>query len=214
MKMARLANFNKKRAFKAVFLAICAFVAVFVLCAVSVFSISGYVRLSQKDRVFDSVGDIPKQEDIDCILVLGAGLQRDGTPSHMLEDRIKVGVAVLYATSADYILMSGDRSGDYYDEPAAMKKYAYEMGVDPSKILIDNSGFSTFESITRVKDEYGFDNIVVITQKYHLYRALYIAEDCEIDAVGVSADLRPYRNQFIRDIREVLARVKDFLMCI
>ena len=88
------------------------------------------------------------------------------------------------------------------------------MGVESSKILVDNSGFSTFESITCLKDEFGFDNVVVITQKYHLYRALYIAEDCGIDAVGVSADLRTYRNQFVRDIREILARVKDFFMCI
>jgi len=146
--------------------------------------------------------------------VLGAGLQSNGKPSHMLEDRIKVGVDVLDRTGADYILMSGDKSGEYYDEPAAMKKYAEEMGVDPSKILIDDKGFSTYESMTRVKDEYGFDNVVVITQRYHLYRALYIAEDAGIEAVGVSADLRPYRNQFVRELREILARVKDMLLCI
>ncbi len=212
--MAKTAVFNKKTAFGAVFWLVVVLIAVLVLSAITVFSISGYVRLSQNNRVFDSVPDMPEGAEIDCVLVLGAGLQRDGTPSHMLEDRIKVGVEVLNATGADYILMSGDRSSDYYDEPAAMKKYACEMGVDSSKILIDNQGFSTHESITRIKDEYGFDNIVVITQKYHLYRALYIAENCEIDAVGVSADLRPYRNQFVRDVREVLARVKDFLMCI
>ncbi len=206
--------FNKKRAFKAVFWLICIFAGILILAAVTVFSISGYVRVSQKDRVFDTASGLPEMDDIDCIIVLGAGLQRNGKPSHMLEDRIKVGVEAFNSMGADYILMSGDRSSDYYDEPAAMKKYAEEMGVDPSKILIDNQGFSTFESVTRLKDEFGFDNVVVITQKYHLYRALYIAEDCEIDAIGVSADLRPYRNQFIRDIREVLARVKDFLMCI
>ncbi len=212
--MAKPAVFNKKRAFKAVFLIISILLGILFLAAVTAFSISGYVRVSQKDGVFDTAADLPEMEGIDCIIVLGAGLQRNGQPSHMLEDRIKVGVEALNATDADYILMSGDRSSDSYDEPAAMKKYAEEMGVDPSKILIDNFGFSTYESITRVNDEFGFDNVVVITQKYHLYRALYIAEDCGIDAVGVSADLRPYRNQFIRDIREVLARVKDFLMCI
>jgi vancomycin permeability regulator SanA len=132
----------------------------------------------------------------------------------MLEERIKVGVGVLNRTGANYILMSGEKSGEYYDEPAAMKKYAEEMGVDPSRILVDNKGFSTFESMTRVKDEYGFDNVIVITQKYHLYRALYIAEDAGIEALGVSADLRPYRNQFVREIREILARVKDLLLCI
>ncbi len=212
--MAKPTVFNKKRAFKAFFWSIAVLLAIIVFGTVIVFSISGHVRLSQSDRVFDSVAEMPKRDDIDCVIVLGAGLQSNGQPSHMLEDRIKVGVEVLKATDADYILMSGDRSSIYYDEPAAMKKYAEEMGVDPSKILIDNQGFSTFESITRVKDEFCFDSVVVITQKYHLYRALYIADDCGIDAVGVSADLRPYRAQFVRDLREVLARVKDFLICI
>ena len=185
-----------------------------LLCAVFVLGISAYVRFSQTKNVFETADEVSDREGIDCIVVLGAGLQSDGTPSHMLEDRIKVGVNVLNATGAKYILMSGDKSGDYYDEPWAMRKYAEEMGVESSKILVDNSGFSTFESITRLKDEFGFDNVVVITQKYHLYRALYIAEDCGIDAGGVSADLRTYRNQFVRDIREILARVKDFFMCI
>ena len=80
--------------------------------------------------------------------------------------------------------------------------------------MLDGQGFSTFESISRVKDEYGFESIIIITQKYHLYRALYIAEQYEIEAVGVSADLRTYRGQIYRDLREMLARVKDMLMCI
>ena len=109
--------------------------------------------------------------------------------------------------------MSGDDSGIYYNEPAAMKKYAMDQGVPESHILLDGQGFSTYESITRALDVYGFDNIVVITQEYHLYRALHIADRCGIDAVGVSADLRPYSGQILRDAREVLARVKDFFQC-
>ena len=189
-------------------------IAIIFICALSVIAISEYVRLSQSDKVLDLAIDLSQNNKIDCVVVLGAGLQSDGTPSHMLEDRIKVGVDVLDRTGADYILMSGDKSGEYYDEPAAMKKYAEGMGVDSSRIIIDNKGFSTFESMTRVKEEYGFDNVVVITQKYHLYRALYIAEDLGIDVVGVSADLRPYRNQIVREVREILARVKDFFWCI
>ncbi len=150
---------------------------------------------------------------VDCVLVLGAGLKADGTPSHMLEDRIKVGVEALNATGADYILMSGDHSDVYYNEPLAMKKYAMEMGVPEEKILMDGKGYSTNESLTRADKIYNFDNIVVITQEYHLYRALYIADMCDIEAVGVSADLRPYRNQIMREVREILARVKDFFLC-
>lgn len=205
---------GKSRALKVIFGVIVALLCLILLCGIALLGISEYVRLSQTKDVFKTADEVSDREEIDCIVVLGAGLQSDGTPSHMLEDRIKVGVNVLNATGAKYILMSGDKSGDYYDEPSAMRKYAEEMGVESSKILVDNSGFSTFESITRLKDEFGFDNVVVITQEYHLYRALYIADDCGIDAVGVSADLRTYRNQFMRDLREILARVKDFFMCI
>ena len=216
---ARLNNMSarfvgKSRALKVIFGVIVALLCLILLCGIALLGISEYVRLSQTKDVFKTADEVSDREEIDCIVVLGAGLQSDGTPSHMLEDRIKVGVNVLNATGAKYILMSGDKSGDYYDEPSAMRKYAEEMGVESSKILVDNSGFSTFESITRLKDEFGFDNVVVITQEYHLYRALYIADDCGIDAVGVSADLRTYRNQFMRDLREILARVKDFFMCI
>lgn len=182
-----------------------------VICLVA---ISEYVRLSVADKVYLAAQDVADTDGIDCIVVLGAGLKADGTPSHMLEDRIKVGVEVMNATGSEYILMSGDRSDEYYDEPSAMRRYAEDMGVDPSRILVDNSGFSTFESITRAKAELGFDSVIVITQKYHLYRALYIANDVGMDAVGVSADLRTYRGQIARDLREILARVKDFIMCV
>ncbi len=194
-------------------------IAIILLCLlligiIALISISEYVRISTDSAIYSNASELNCIEDIDCIVVLGAGLKADGTPSHMLEDRIKVGVSVLNATSTEYILMSGDRSGEYYDEPAAMKKYAESLGVDPERILIDEKGFSTFESMTRVKNEYGFERVVIITQKYHLHRALYISKCHGIDALGVSADLRGYRGQTVREIREILARVKDFFMCI
>ena len=215
LKMKKLSSYKPQRKILriAVFIAI-VLVSVLLVGVVVTLSISEYVRISTKNSVYQSCDQLVECEKIDCIVVLGAGLKSDGTPSHMLEDRIKVGVSVLNATGIEYILMSGDRSGEYYDEPAAMKKYAEALGVDPERILIDDKGFSTYESMTRVKSEYGFDNVVVITQRYHLYRALYIANEHGVDAVGVSADLRGYRGQYVREIREILARVKDFFMCI
>ena len=175
--------------------------------------LSNYVCISTDSAVYSSPTDLEGYEGFDCVVVLGAGLQADGTPSHMLEDRIKVGVSVLEATGAEYILMSGDHSDQYYNEPAAMKKYAENMGVDPSRILVDGKGYSTYESMTRVISEFGFDKVVVVTQEYHLYRAIYIARDAGIETVGVCADLRPYSGQSTRDMREILARIKDFFMC-
>ena len=192
---------------------IAVFLAAFMLVALAVFIISGAIADSTSERVYGSADNIDETQSFDCVLVLGAGLKADGTPSHMLEDRIKVGADVFGKVNAGCILMSGDRSGDHYDEPAAMRKYAEELGIDPSFIIVDNEGYSTYESIMRAKEIYGFDKIIVVTQEYHLYRALYIADKSGIDAVGIGADLRSYRGQILRDVREILARAKDFFIC-
>lgn len=199
---------RKRRTVKTIVIlaAICLFGMVCVL------GISEYIHLSQMDKIVD-LKDIHEDESVECVVVLGAGLKDDGTPSHMLEDRIKVGVEVFNRTGAKYILMSGDHSDQYYDEPGAMKKYAEGLGVDPSRILIDNNGLSTYDSITRVKSEFGFDNIVIVTQEYHVYRAVYIAEHSDIDAIGVSANLRSYKKQVYFSLREIVARLKDFVWC-
>lgn len=181
-----------------------------VLFVLTCFIISFALADSVSDRILTARQE---GEHYDCIIVLGAGLKTDGRPSDMLEDRIKTGVEIFNTGCADYILMSGDRSGDDYDEPGAMKTYAEMLNVDGKCILLDSQGFSTYESITRAKDIYGFDKVIIITQEYHLYRALYIADRCDIDAVGYSADLRTYRGQAFRDFREILARVKDFFWC-
>ena len=188
-------------------IAILCFIALILICIINL-----VVKGSVRDNIVDTPDALLQNEDVDCIVILGAGLQSNGEPSHMLEDRIKTGVEVFNLIDADFILMSGDCSGEHYDEVGAMKKYALSLGVDENRILLDGQGFSTFESISRVKEQYGFESIVVITQKYHLYRALYIAEQYGIDAVGVSADLRTYRGQTYRDLREIIARVKDFII--
>ncbi len=148
----------------------------------------------------------------DAILVLGAGIKKDGSPSDMLADRIKVGVSLYEAGASDVLLMSGDGARKGYDETATMKRVAVEAGVPESDVVCDTLGLSTYESILRARDEYGAKRIVVVTQEYHLYRALYIADRLGVSAVGVSADLRPYRGQTYRELREILARVKDFMM--
>ena len=204
---------RKRIALRVLLAIVLAVMALVALGALTVLGISEYVRLSTNEQIYQSADDLKDISDVDCVIVLGAGLKADGTPSHMLEDRIKVGVDAFNKVSAGCILMSGDRSGNSYDEPAAMRKYAEELGVDPSLILVDNEGYSTYESIIRAREIYGFDRILVVTQDYHLCRALYIADKNGIDAYGVSADLRTYRGQLMRDVREILARSKDFFMC-
>ena len=146
--------------------------------------------------------------------MLGCQVRSDGTPSHMLEDRLKRGVALYIAGAAPKVLMSGDHGTATYDEVDAMKRYAVEAGIPSEDVFMDHAGFSTYETMSRAIRIFGADKVIVVTQQYHLYRALYIAKALGIEAYGVDADYRQYSGQLARDIREVLARVKDFGMAI
>jgi vancomycin permeability regulator SanA len=149
--------------------------------------------------------------DADYILTLGCGLRPDGSPSDMLADRVTVATDVYVLSEDAVLLMSGDNSGEHYNEVGAMREFAIKLGADGEDIFSDDEGFSTYESVFRAKNEFGAESLIIVTQGYHLYRALYIAKRMGIDAYGVSADLREYRGQTLRDLREVAARVKDFL---
>ena len=95
-----------------------------------------------------------------------------------------------------------------------MKEYAMQNGVPEEDILTDGEGFSTYESLSRAKTVFGIEKLVIVTQKYHLYRALYIAEDMDIEASGCDAALHSYAGQLYRELREILARAKDFVLCL
>lgn len=147
----------------------------------------------------------------DCVLVLGAGVRPDGSPSDMLYDRVRTGLDLYHGGAAPKLLMSGDHGRSEYDEVGCMLGLALEDGVAAADVFLDHAGFSTYESLVRAKEVFGAESLVIVTQKYHLHRALYIAEALGMDAVGVSADRRGYAGQFMRDIREIIARGKDVL---
>ncbi|MGI6197376.1 MAG: SanA/YdcF family protein [Eubacteriales bacterium] len=146
----------------------------------------------------------------DCILVLGAGLKPDGSPSDMLRDRLSFACDLWNEGVSDTVLISGDRASEAYDEVTAMKNYLLAHGVPEEAIVEDPMGYSTSESLKRAKDIFGYENVAVVTQRYHLYRALYIAQKIGLDAKGVNSDPFTYRGQTLRDIREFAARIKDF----
>ena len=162
----------------------------------------------------DELADIAASEKFDCILILGAGIRNDGSPSNMLEDRLKTGMNAYSLGASDIILASGDHSREGYDEVGAMQTYLTENGVNGDAVILDHAGFSTYESLYRAKEIFGVQRVLIITQKYHLYRALYTAEKLGLTAYGVSADLRGYRGEAYRQIREIFARNKDFLFTI
>ena len=171
-----------------------------------------YMTASVKDRIFRSAEEFDPDGTADCILVLGAGVKGE-TPSHMLEDRLLEAIKLYEAGVAPKIIMSGDHSRTDYDEVNVMKAFAIEHGVPSEDIFMDHAGFSTYESIYRAKAIFGVKSIVIVTQKYHLFRALYISDELGVDSVGVGADPRKYSGEAKRQIREVAARTKDMLWC-
>lgn len=152
------------------------------------------------------------QVQADCILVLGASVLPDGTPSGILQDRLDVAIDAYKAGVARKIIMSGDNGTESYNEVYAMKSYAISKGVPSEDIFCDHAGFSTYESMYRAKHVFGVERMVVVTQTYHLYRALYDANGLGMEASGIASDLHEYQNQFHYDVREVPARTKDFFL--
>ena len=175
--------------------------------------INAYVKGSVEDRIIDSQA-AAELTDVDCIIVLGCQVKANGKPSDMLKDRLERGLELYHLGAAPKLLMSGDHGRVEYNEVETMKQYAIDDGIASEDVFMDHAGFSTYESMYRARDIFEADKVIVVTQGYHLYRALYIAEELGIEAYGVAADYNTYAGQSMRDLREVLARVKDFAMAI
>ena len=187
----------------------CVLVCLGILGGLAELGINAFVKDSTKEQILT-----PQQAaaltDVDCILVLGCLVKSDGAPSDMLHDRLQRGVELYDLGAAPKILMTGDHGRDDYDEVAAMKRFAVEAGVPSENVFMDHAGFSTYESMYRARDIFQAKKILIVTQEYHLYRAIYIAESLGLEAYGVASDYRSYSGQLSRDVREMLARVKDF----
>ena len=199
------AVFEKKTVKKLIRIALCAL----TLACVLLIATNATVLLGTSDKILTQE-EAAELTDVDCILVLGCLVRSDGTPSDMLHDRLERAVELYAASVAPKLLMSGDHGQIEYDEVNSMKRYALECGVDSVDIFMDHAGFSTYESMYRAKEIFGADKIVIVTQGYHLPRAIYIARSLGIEAYGVASDQREYRGQAVRDAREALAVTKDF----
>jgi len=190
--------------------------ALLVALGIFVFAANLHVKLSVKNQMFADAEEYVENADdgypADCILVLGAGV-RDGEPSAMLEDRLLAAIKLYENGVAPKILMSGDHEHDNYDEVNVMKSFAIERGVPSEDIFMDHAGLSTYESVYRAKEIFGAQNMVIVTQEYHLYRALYIAKKMGVGSLGVCSDPREYSGEAKREIREIAARTKDMLWC-
>lgn len=181
------------------------------ICAV--LGINRYVKSQTETFIFprESNAEIPK---VDCIMVLGAGLQEDGKPSLVLRDRLERGIELYKQGVSNRLLMTGDHGRSGYDEVAAMKQYAVDAGVPAECIFMDHAGFSTYESMYRARDVFEVKSLAIVTQPYHVYRAVYAARELGMAAYGTPSKETVYRGSWILEWREKLARAKDFVWLI
>ena len=188
-------------------------ISMVMMIGVLLLGVNSFVKLKVRNKIIN-VEDTCELEDVDCIIVLGAAVKNGNTPSRMLSDRLDKSLEVYKTGCTSKILVSGDHGDKYYNEVGVMKNYLIDEGVESSNIFMDHAGFSTYDTMYRAKNIFKAKKVVIVTQQYHLYRALYIAEKLGIEAYGVSAlDVR-YAGQTKRDIREFLAIDKDFVKVI
>ena len=190
----------KKRIWKRLFIAL---LCLALIGGVTVLGINGHVKKSTADQIL-SPEEAATLTDVDCILVLGCYVHDSGRPSDMLADRLRRGIELYQSGAAPKLLMSGDHG------QKAMKLEAMDEGIPSEDIFMDHAGFSTYESIFRARDVFAADKIIIVTQEYHLYRALHVANALGVEAYGVAADYHTYVGQAYRELREILARNKDF----
>lgn len=183
-----------------------------VIGVLALMIINSYIKASVKDKIL-SPEEVMTLDNIDCILILGAGVWNDNRPSAMLKDRLQEGIQLYKNGVSNRLLMSGDHGRIEYDEVNVMKQFAINEGVPSADIFMDHAGFSTYESMYRARDIFESDKLVIVTQEYHLYRALYIADRLGIEAYGVATE-GVYAGQRYRELREILARNKDYIYCL
>ena len=180
-----------------------------LFCFLTALNVAVICRAERQD-IYSCNDDVSLSKSYSAIVVLGAGIKADGTPSHMLEDRLKGALKLYNDGVSDKIIVSGDNSGESYDEVSAMAKYLITNGVPENAIIRDDRGFSTYETMYNCVIEGGYKSIIAVTQEYHLYRAVYIGVSMGADVDGYATDYRDYSGQIFREIREYFARVKDF----
>lgn len=196
--------FKKKNTAKIIFIVIILLFLFFIISNIII------IKGGKKKLVSD---DDMQAFGADCILILGAGVRDDNHPSPILADRLEEGLRLYKNGISKKIIVSGDHGRVDYDEVNVMKQYLIDAGVPSEDIFMDHAGFSTYESMYRAKEIFGAKKIILVTQEYHLYRALYICDRLGIEAYGSPSDYRAYAGALMRNVREWIARDKDIIYC-
>lgn len=187
----------------------CILIIQIVIVISTVWRVNAMVVTNTTESIY-SIEEV--DSSIEYILVLGASVYSDGTPSSMLKDRLDATVMIYEENTHMNIIVSGYCSDEYYDEVGSMKNYLLEQGVLEENIIEDYEGHSTYDSIYNLKYVYDIESAIIVTQEYHIYRSLYIAQGLGMEAIGVCSEDILYDGQLQRDVREVLARCKDVVL--
>lgn len=176
--------------------------AVALIGVLSIAVINRYVHSQTADKIQKSMTEIPPEEPPRVGIVFGARVFADGRLTNSLYDRVLTGVELYRAGRVKKLLMTGDRQSDAYDEPAAMKKMAMELGVAESDIVLDNDGKRTYDSCYRAKEIFAVNKAILVTQDYHQPRAIYLCNSLGVDSIGITANRRTYDREDYYHLRE------------
>lgn len=173
-----------------------------------ILTINIHIKNTTKEYIYNDLNKIPSQQ---TGLILGARVYKNGKMSDMLLDRVKTGVELYKNKKIKKILVSGDHGQKEYDEVNTIKNYLLKNKIPPKDIFLDHAGFDTYDSIYRAKNIFEVESLIIITQNFHLPRAIYIGQKLNIPTSGIIADKQKYLNIEKNEMRENLARIKAFL---
>ena len=183
-------------------------VVAFLLILLLTSGLSVYIRKSTNPYIFEQAEKLPKAY---TVLVLGASVRSNGELSTMLRDRVESALLLYSMGKVKRFLLSGDNGTTSYNEPVAMKKYLLERGVPEEDIFLDYAGFDTYDSVYRASYIFEVDQAIVVTQHFHLPRALYIARSMGLDYYGYIGDRRAYELESRNRYREIAANIKAWI---
>ncbi len=179
-----------------------------ILASVVFVSICNIIVVAMASGNILSVDEACNLQDVDCIIILGAKVKSDGSLSTVLEERVNTGKELYFRNASPKILVSGDHGQKDYNEVGAMKAYLVEAGVPKDDIFTDHAGFDTYDSMYRARDIFKAKKVIIVTQKFHISRAVFIAESLGLEAYGVASDENNRYFNFKTEIREIAARTK------
>ena len=182
----------------------------FVTASIIFVAFNSIVVFCSANKIY-SIENIDELETAQCVLVPGSRVFSDERLSAVLQDRVDYAIEIYKAGKAERLLFSGDHGRTEYDEVNAMLNYAVSKGVPQEDIFLDHAGFSTYESLYRARDVFCVSDVIIVTQKFHIYRAVFIAQQLGLETQGVNSDPRRYLYADYDSLRESFARVKDLI---